>query len=461
MSICLSGLKAKAKPIAITVKPSANHPLLKLAQVMPWALLAEMVMPDLMATTAKGFFNLGRKLKLRVHLGVYLLQQMQNMTDRQTEWQLKDNAAFQIFCGFGVVDGWRAPDHTKIEEFRSRLSPETQVGIANAMASLGVKMGFGDPSKMDQDSTVQEAGITYPSDARLLVKMAGNCRKVYDFFVKMIPDGLMEKFNFKRVKASAREYFFLKTKDIEVRRAKFQELFYATFLECSKATELSLAKRHIEAMPWNIRRAWDQIKAHAKKYFQDVEQFAHTGTKAVGKALSFHLSEVSCFDKNKEGKDYQFGRQFQIGRIGGNFMIVGNAKSVREEDKKSVKPMLSLHQKLFGEETLESYGTDKGYYSNANRRVLERTKGLAKFHLQKPGMALDGLPEEEQKALIELTNRRAGIEPLIGHIKRGGQLGRSRMRTNKSTLASGYAAVGGFNLRQIIRHQLGKKIKAM
>ena len=461
MSICVSGIKAKTKSIAITLMPQASHPLVKLAHVIPWAILAEIVMPDLMATTAKGFFNLGRKLKLRVHLGAYLLQQMHDMTDRQTEWQLKDNAAYQIFCGYGVVDGWRAPDHTKIEEFRSRLSPDTQCMIANAVAGLGVKLGFGDPSKMDQDSTVQESSMTYPSDARLLVKMAGICRKVYDFFVEKLPDGLMEKFNFKRVKAVAREYFFLKTKDIEVKRAKFRDLFYATFLECCKATQLSLAKRHVEAMPWNIRRAWEQIQAHAKKYFQDVEQFAHTGVKAAGKAFSFHLSEISCFDKNKEGKDYQFGRQFQLGRIGGNFMIVVPAKTIREEDKRSVKPMIGLHQQLFGDGSLESYGTDKGYYSNANFRALAKTKGLAKFHLQKPGMALDALPEEEQAVLIDLTNRRSGIEPLIGHVKMGGQLGRSRMRTDNSTLASGYAAVASFNLRQIIRHQLGKKIKAM
>jgi hypothetical protein len=57
--------------------------------------------------------------------------------------------------------------------------------------------------------------------------------------------------------------------------------------------------------------------------------------------------------------------------------------------------------------------------------------------------------------------RRAGIEPLIGHAKQGGQLRQSRMKTDETTLAAGYGAIGGFNLRQLIRHLLGKDIKPM
>jgi hypothetical protein len=42
-----------------------------------------------------------------------------------------------------------------------------------------------------------------------------------------------------------------------------------------------------------------------------------------------------------------------------------------------------------------------------------------------------------------------------------GQLGQSRMKTDETTLAAGYGAIGGFNLRQLIRHLLGQDIKPM
>ena len=56
--------------------------------------------------------------------------------------------------------------------------------------------------------------------------------------------------------------------------------------------------------------------------------------------------------------------------------------------------------------------------------------------------------------------RLAGIEPLIGHAKHGGQLGKSRMKSDAATLAAGYGSNLGFNVRQLIRHQGGKIKKA-
>ena len=37
----------------------------------------------------------------------------------QLNMMLKDNAAYQLFCGREIVKKWHAPDHTKIEEFHS------------------------------------------------------------------------------------------------------------------------------------------------------------------------------------------------------------------------------------------------------------------------------------------------------------------------------------------------------
>jgi hypothetical protein len=35
------------------------------------------------------------------------------------------------------------------------------------------------------------------------------------------------------------------------------------------------------------------------------------------------------------------------------------------------------------------------------------------------------------------------------------------VKTDETTLAAGYGAIGGFNLRQLIRHLLGKDITLM
>src|ERR687895_537931 len=155
MSICSSGLSSPGPLQPVTIAVAPTHPLIQLAQVIPWQALAQLVLPDLQHTTAKRKWWIGRKLQLRIHLGAFLLQWLYNLTDRRVEWEIKDNAAYQLFCGWGMVDQWHCPDHTKIEEFRSRLAPETQRQVTNAIVCWATQLGFADPAKMDIDSTVQ------------------------------------------------------------------------------------------------------------------------------------------------------------------------------------------------------------------------------------------------------------------------------------------------------------------
>jgi transposase, IS5 family len=193
----------------------------------------------------------------------------------------------------------------------------------------------------------------------------------------------------------------------------------------------------------------------------DVAHFIRTHTIKPSKILAFQCRAVACIRKGKAGKENEFGRVFQVGRIGGNFLLVGACTSVRMEDSGALCPMIGEHQRLFGEGALRSCGTDKGYYSAANRKYLRALPELAEEGLQQPGLDLNTLSESERAIRRRLANRRAGIEPLLGHAKQGGQLGHSRMKADETTLAAGYAAIGGFNLRQLSRHQLDKKIKPM
>jgi IS5 family transposase len=465
MSLCFSGLHTPCHAQPVTIEVASNHPLIQLALVIPWQALAELVLPDLKRTTAKGKWWLGRKLKLRIHLGALLLQWFYDLTDRQVEWAMKDNAAYQLFCGCGIVENWYVPDHTKIEEFRSRLSPETQRQIANQVAVWATQLGFADPSKMDIDSTVQEANIAYPSDAHLMVKMTFLVNKVWMYMKKNVSffSDFIPTVDVKAVKAKARAYWFDNRKDAEKKKAAFEDLWDESFKQIHNVKKYFevLLDYDIERMPWNIRRALDQVNEYCSTYFLHVASFICRGKMVPEKALSFHAKAISCFNKGKLGKGLQFGRAFQLGRIGGNFLLVDSCTSLRMEDTDSVVPMIEVHQSLFGQDMLKSCGTDKGYYSSANRKYLESLENLDEFCLQQPGLNVKSLSESEAEIHARLVNRRSGIEPLIGHAKHGGQLDRSRMKQDETTIAAGYSAVGGFNLRQLVRHLLGKDIEVM
>jgi hypothetical protein len=309
---------------------------------------------------------------------------------------------------------------------------------------------------MDIDSTIQEANMAYPADSGLLKKLGAMCNKVAHYLsgrMKALP-----MVNMKKIASKAREYFFLaKNATKAVKDEKLGSLLNVVYQETGaviRACE-GLASEQIDKMPCNYKRAINQIRESARQYLKDVKTFLRTGSIVMGKRLSFHLREVACFTKGKPGKKYQFGRAFQLGRILGNFCIVSKCLSTQMPDKKSLAPVLKEHHQLFGTAP-HSVSTDKGYYSGQNEKLLLK-KGVTEIGIQRPHNIKSPHPKpltpERQEQLI---NRRSGIEPLIGHMKHGGQLGRSRMKSDKAIESSGYTSVLGFNMRQLIRHQKGK-----
>lgn len=454
MSLNLSGCNQKVKEVIVSIEVSSDHSLVKLANAIPWKTLADLILDDLKKTTAKGFWNRGRILYLRIHLAVYILQKIFDKTDRTIAQDLKDNAAYRVFAGEGTMTKWHAPHFTKVEEFRNRLTPQTQLQISNLVAKQAVKLGFADSTKVDIDSTVQEANITYPSDARLMVQLAERCTKVIGWLKEKVKNMIPQDFQvqLKEIKSKARSYFFLpKNKSKEVKQEVFAELHKAVKSEVYQALEIlsRLPNSQFNELPWNIRRSFEQIMTHGKRYLLDVAHFIRNGTMKTGKILSFHADEVACIVKNKAGKAHEFGRVFQIGRIAGNFVWTCPHTSVGMDDKSALNPMLAEHQRLFGEVEIEELATDKGYFSKANEEAAE--KFMSQTSILHLGYQYEDTLEEDD---TRVRDHRAGIEAVIGHIKHGGQLGKSRMKTDQATLAAGYAAMLGFNLRQLMRYQM-------
>ena len=208
-------------------------------------------------------------------------------------------------------------------------------------------------------------------------------------------------------------------------------------------------------LPWNIVATIKQLTNVGWEYIKAVGDELYFNKKAVGLPLSLHAKEVSCFSKNKQHtKRYQFGRAYQLTRIKGNFMLVGECTSIRMNDKQYLSRLLLEHKESFPEQGIESLATDRGYYSKNNEQLLIGA-GVKEIGIARPvNIKREKLHSEE--TLEKIANRRAGIEPLIGHIKRGGQLGRSRMKKDESTKAAGYTAVLGFNLRQTKHYLAGK-----
>lgn len=464
MSIDLSGMDKPVSSSIVKIAILEDHPLIKLANLLPWAELIDSIVPDIKKSTVKGFWWSGRKICLRLHLAVFFLQKIYDLTDRGTEYGLKDNAAYQLFSGIGIVDGWHAPHHSQITIFRNRLSPETQRSLTNQMAKIAVSLGFADPSETDLDSTVQEAGIAYPSDATLMTKLCKMGKKVVDFVREKMPNLIPKdiSIDMTSVKKKAREYFFMaKNTSIDKRRqcfADFHRLVKGQMRSLISICETSDPMIQSQ-LPWNIRRAFQTIREDGRRYLLDVAHFIRRHTIKSGKRLSFYAKQVACIKKGKAGKEHEFGRVFQLGRIKGNFLFVLAANGVRMADKLSFIPLVEEHGRIFGEDMLQSIAADKGYWSRKNQDELIR-RDVKEIGLQHPANIKNTKLVQDEEVKQRTRDRRAGIEALIGNVKHGGQLRKSRMKGDTATLAAGYSSILGFNLRQMARYSIGKAKKA-
>lgn len=451
MSFCTNGLDARLKRTVVTITVPSSEPLIKLANALDWKSISDLALPDL-KQTAKGFWYLGRKLHLRVHLAVMVLQCLLKESDRGIEERVKQTPLYRLFSGFGALRQWKCPDHTKIEEFRNRLSAETHQKIGHYVLTVAQAEGFADASWMDVDSTVQEANMAYPADSSLLKKLSEKCHRVVEF-LKAKKKAFAPSFSIdiENIRKVAQSYFFLKKNaSIEKRRELFQHYHRLVKKELRAAIDYcaTLTTRRLKAMPWNMRKTALDIRRMGWRYLLDVGHFTRTHTMKTGKILSFHAHAVACIKKGKAGKDKEFGRVFQLGRIGGNFLIAFSCDSVRMNDKSSLMPAVREHGEIFGKGILKEVGADKGYYKRKNIKDVEAL-GINANGLQRTANAKSQVADREVVKI--LRDRRSGIEPLIKHAKSFG-LGKSKMKSDATTMASGYRSVLGFNLHQLMRH---------
>ena len=181
MGLDVEGLTEPVQGGMVTINVKQNHRLLKLARHLPWEAMLERVLPDLQRTERNRWW-MGRPLRVRIHLGVYVLQTMFDLTDRAAEQHVRDNAAFRLFCGFGLVKKWHAPDHSKIETFRSRLGPEPLIGHTK----LGGQMGR---SRMKSDEATKSAGYASVLGfnlRQLTCYLAGEVRQKVDKMAEIV-----------------------------------------------------------------------------------------------------------------------------------------------------------------------------------------------------------------------------------------------------------------------------------
>jgi len=158
------------------------------------------------------------------------------------------------------------------------------------------------------------------------------------------------------------------------------------------------------------------------------------------KLYSFHAPETECIGKGKASAPYEFGVKASIVTTnarapGGQFVLHAKSLPGNPYDGHTLRDVIEHTQKLTGCEIERAY-VDKGYRGHDAqnpRRVF--------ISGQKRGIF---------GAIKRELRRRSAIEPVIGHMKAEGHLGRCYLKGCAGDAANVILTAVGYNFRRIL-----------
>lgn len=158
------------------------------------------------------------------------------------------------------------------------------------------------------------------------------------------------------------------------------------------------------------------------------------------KLLSWHAPEVECISKGKPHKLYEFGCKVSVISTvnpskGGHFVLQSEAFHGNPYDGHTLKEAIDLYVKDIGIKPKRIY-VDKGYRGHDPSLKLNVFKAGQK--------RLAPQIKKEMK-------RRSAIEPVIGHLKNDGHLGRNYLKGTLGDKINAILSGVGHNFRLLLR----------
>jgi len=113
---------------------------------------------------------------IRTMVGLLLLKRIYNLGDETVMDQWLQNPYYQYFCGESEFQ-WDYPcDPSDLVHFRKRIGKDGAEKIFQV--SLETRKNEIRSNKVLIDTTAQEKNITYPTDAKLLLKVIKLCNRI-------------------------------------------------------------------------------------------------------------------------------------------------------------------------------------------------------------------------------------------------------------------------------------------
>ena len=360
-------------------------------------------------------------IPIRKVVGVILLRRMFNLSDESVVANWRENPYWQYFCGEVNFQHESPFDPTELIKFRKRI------GESGAEKLLKLSIDLFDRKEVEEkavliDTTVQEKNITFPTDTKLQKKIIEKCRAI------AAKEGIRLRQSYKRT---------LKQLMIDQR---FRE-------HPRRKKKANAAARKIRTLAGRVLRDIERKLSQEQliKYADELHIFNLILQQKKGdknKIYSIHEPNVKCIAKGKESKKYEFGNKSSIVKTKVSGIIVG-ALGFKDNpyDGHTLDPQLEQVERLTGK--LPKVGVvDRGY------RGRKQVKGVDILGPKKLSAKATAYLKQKMRKLFRA---RAGIEPIIGHVKHDHRMERNYLSGNIGDNMNTILAATGFNMMKMLK----------
>ena len=358
---------------------------------------------------------------IRLMVGLSYLAHAYGLSDEAVVSGWLENPYWQYFCGETYFQHQLPIDPSSMTRWRQRIGEAGCEQILAMTLKAGLASGTVKESslrRVNVDTTVQPKAVRHPTDSRSynrcrerLVRLAEEhglpLRQTYS---RLGPRALRKASSY----AHARQF---KRAKREVRRLK---------------TYLGRVYRDI------LRTILPDPDLHGEFHEEFVlaERMLDQRKQDKNKLYSMHAPEVECIAKGKAHKKYEFGVKVSVATTSRDNFVVGmQALPGNPFDGHTLSEALGQVCRVTGILPERCY-VDRGY----------RGHGVSKTEVFISGQRRGITPTIRRE-----LRRRSAIEPVIGHMKADGKLGRNWLKASLGDKINALLCGAGHNLRIILR----------
>jgi IS5 family transposase len=397
------------------------HPLVVLAGKVPWNEFDEAFTPLYCPDNGRC------GVPTRLMVGLHYLKHTYGLSDEDTVERWVENPYWQYFCGSKWFEHELPIEPSTMTRWRNKVGEAGMEKMLEGTIKAGLKSGMIKESsfkKVNVDTTVQEKAVSYPTDAKLYNRMREKLA------CEAHENGVALRQSYKRL---GKRSLVMVSRYIHARQMKRAK------------KELKKLKNYLGCVVRDIERKIDPAFGGAKAAeLEELLAMAHRLLEQKrddsNKLYSIHAPETECISKGKAHKKYEFGVKVGVVTTSrDNFVIGVKALHGNPYDGHTLSECVEQAERISGIKLDGEIFVDRGY------RKHDYT-GQAKVHVVGKGLK-QALP-----ALRRWLRRRSAIEPLIGHMKNDGCLGRNYLAGVEGDKINVILCGCGQNLRKLLSH---------